>query len=42
MVDITKARQTIGFEPQVKLEDGLADTVKWFMANPNNSAVIGQ
>jgi GDP-L-fucose synthase len=42
MVDITKARQTIGFEPQVKLDEGLFDTVKWYMANPNHPAVIGQ
>lgn len=41
MVDITKARRIIGFEPQVRLEDGLADTVNWFMANPNDPAVFG-
>jgi GDP-L-fucose synthase len=34
MVDISKARNLLGFAPQIKLEDGLADTVKWFQANP--------
>jgi GDP-L-fucose synthase len=29
-VDTTKARQLLGFEPSVSLEDGLADTVRWY------------
>jgi GDP-L-fucose synthase len=35
MVDISKARRLLGFEPKISLEDGLADTVKWFQANPH-------
>jgi GDP-L-fucose synthase len=34
MVDISKARRLLGFEPKVLLDEGLADTVKWFQANP--------
>jgi GDP-L-fucose synthase len=30
MVDISKARQVLGFQPQVSLEEGLADTVAWY------------
>ena len=33
MVDITKARKLLGFEPKVSLEEGLADMVKWYVAN---------
>jgi GDP-L-fucose synthase len=33
MVDIAKARSLLGFEPKVSLEEGLADTVKWYLAN---------
>ena len=33
VVDITKARSLLGFEPKVTLEAGLADTVKWFQTN---------
>ncbi len=32
MVDTSKARMLFGFEPQVSLEDGLADTVQWYRA----------
>ena len=28
--DITKARDTLGFQPRVKLEDGLKRTIDWF------------
>jgi GDP-L-fucose synthase len=35
MVDVSKARRLLGFEPQISLEDGLADTVKWFQAHPH-------
>ena len=38
MVDITKARTLLGFEPKVSLEDGLADTVKWFQADRQGAA----
>jgi GDP-L-fucose synthase len=41
MVDITKARTLLGFEPQVSLEDGLADTVKWFQASRRGAAGDG-
>jgi GDP-L-fucose synthase len=34
MVDTTKARTVLGFEPKVSLEQGLADTIKWFKENP--------
>lgn len=34
--DIVKARQKLKFEPQVSLEDGLRETVKWYQA-----AVLG-
>lgn len=33
MVDISKARRLLGFEPAVSLEDGLKDTVKWYSEN---------
>lgn len=32
MVDTSKARSLFGFQPQVTLADGLADTVKWYAA----------
>ncbi len=31
MVDTSKAKRLLGFEPAVSLENGLADTVKWYM-----------
>jgi GDP-L-fucose synthase len=34
MVDITKAKTLLGFKPQMSLEQGLADTIKWFKENP--------
>jgi len=33
MVDITKAREKCGFEPQVTLEQGLTDTLNWYTQN---------
>jgi GDP-L-fucose synthase len=30
MVDTSKARRVLGFEPQMSLEEGLTDTVKWY------------
>ena len=30
MVDTSKAKKVLGFEPQVSLEDGLKDTVEWY------------
>ncbi|MFM2082376.1 MAG: hypothetical protein RL380_1067 [Verrucomicrobiota bacterium] len=41
MVDISKANKLLSFAPQVKLEDGLADTVKWFQANPQFAVAAG-
>jgi GDP-L-fucose synthase len=38
VVDITKARNLLGFEPQVTLEEGLADTIKWYKENPKLAA----
>ncbi len=29
-VDTSKARELLGFEPSISLEDGLADTVRWY------------
>jgi GDP-L-fucose synthase len=31
MVDTSKAKKLLDFEPQVTLEEGLTDTVKWYM-----------
>ncbi|MFZ5807096.1 MAG: NAD-dependent epimerase/dehydratase family protein [Verrucomicrobiota bacterium] len=31
MVDSTKAKEILGFEPQIRLENGLRDTVKWYL-----------
>jgi nucleoside-diphosphate-sugar epimerase len=28
--DITRARSTLGWEPKVKLEDGLKETIRYF------------
>jgi len=30
MVDISKAKEILGFEPEVSLENGLKDTVEWY------------
>jgi GDP-L-fucose synthase len=30
MVDTSKAKRLLGFEPQISLEDGLKDTVSWY------------
>jgi dTDP-glucose 4,6-dehydratase len=32
-LDITKIKNELGYEPQVTLEQGLADTVAWYRAN---------
>ena len=31
MVDTSKAKRLLGFEPKVTLEEGLADTVRWYV-----------
>lgn len=33
MVDTSKAKKVLGFEPQISLESGLIDTVNWFIKN---------
>ena len=33
MVDTSKARELLGFTPQLSLEEGLADTVAWYKAS---------
>lgn len=33
MVDISKAKRVLGFEPLISLEDGIHETVKWYMEN---------
>jgi len=33
MVDTAKAKSIIGFEPEVSLENGLKDTVEWYILN---------
>ena len=32
--DITLARELLGWEPTVALEDGLARTIEWFRSHP--------
>lgn len=34
MVDTSKAKKILGFEPSVSLEEGLADTVAWYRKQP--------
>ena len=34
VLDITKARQRMGYEPKVGLEEGLRRTIEWFKAQP--------
>ncbi|MEW6319617.1 MAG: NAD-dependent epimerase/dehydratase family protein [Acidobacteriota bacterium] len=36
--DITRARQTLEFEPAVRFEDGIAELVEWTKRNPEGSA----
>ena len=33
MVDTSKAKRLFGFEPKISLEEGLNDTVKWYVRN---------
>jgi GDP-L-fucose synthase len=37
-VDITKARTVLDFEPMVSLEDGLSDTLKWYLGGEGKDA----
>ena len=34
LLDITLARQTIGYQPSTSLEEGLKKTWQWFLAHP--------
>ena len=36
MVDISKAREILGFQPQFSLDEGLADTVRWYRGQLNS------
>lgn len=36
MVDITKCRRLLGFEPQIELHDGMRATVAWYRAHVHN------
>lgn len=36
MVDTSKAKRLLGFEPSISLEEGLADTVRWYRGNVAN------
>jgi dTDP-glucose 4,6-dehydratase len=33
-MDITKVRRELGWEPRVTFATGLADTIQWYLANP--------
>lgn len=33
VVDVTKAREQVGFTAEITLEEGLSDTIQWFAAN---------
>jgi len=32
-IDISKIREELGYEPQVRFEDGLAETITWYREN---------
>lgn len=34
LLDSTKIRQELGFEPEIGFEEGLAETIKWYIENP--------
>ena len=38
-VDISRARELIGFEPKYSLEDGLKETIEWYLANKDSATV---
>ncbi|MDH3339609.1 MAG: NAD-dependent epimerase/dehydratase family protein, partial [Gammaproteobacteria bacterium] len=33
-LDVTRARDILGFEARINLEDGIRETVEWYKANP--------
>ncbi len=40
-VDPTKLRETVGWEPAVDLEDGIARTIEWYREHPESLAPAG-
>lgn len=36
--DITRARETLGYEPKVSFDDGMAELIEWTRSNPEGSA----
>jgi len=40
--DIAKARRVLGWEPQVPLDDGLAETIAYFRALPGSGVGLAQ
>jgi len=36
LADINKARENLGFEPKISLEEGLKETIEWFKTNKVN------
>lgn len=36
VLDITKAQKEFGFKPEINFEEGLKDTIKWFLSNVFN------
>lgn len=40
MVDTSKAKKILGFEPAVSLEEGLTDTVKWYLSVTKNKFLL--
>lgn len=36
MVDTSKAKELIGFEPLISLKDGISDTVRWYLESISN------
>ena len=35
LMDMTKARQKLGFQPEYSLDRGIQETVQWYLANPD-------
>jgi UDP-N-acetylglucosamine 4-epimerase len=35
LADISRARKLLGYDPQVKIEEGLAKTFEWYTSNPH-------
>jgi nucleoside-diphosphate-sugar epimerase len=35
LMDITRAKEMIGFNPRISLYQGIKETVDWYMANAN-------